>query len=81
MRLHSDGTVKGTPEELAAYALAKQRLIDIGKQTVPAPLPYPDPWPNVPFDSSRLCDTCRAKVARGEMAVCGCVLSGPQVTC
>ncbi len=96
MKILKDGTVEGTPEELAAYELAKQRLLDIGKPTVPAPLPLPDPWPHIPFDpqigdppnslryaipmsAPHLCDTCAAKVARGEMAVCGCVLSGPQV--
>ena len=50
MKILKDGTVEGTPEELAAYELAKQRLIDSGKPTVPAPLPLPDPWPHIPFD-------------------------------
>ena len=45
MKILKDGTVEGTPEELAAYELAKQRLIDSGKQTVPVPLPWPAPDP------------------------------------
>ncbi len=56
-----DGSIEGTPEELAAY----QRAL-----TPPGPLPGPNPnWPG-----PRMCDTCQAKLARGEMAVCMCVL-------
>ena len=95
MTRHSDGTVEETPERLAGYEFAKQRLVADSAQTA---RPIPDPWPDVPFDpqiadppsslrdgvpmsASRVCDACAAKVARGEMVVCGCVLSGPKVTC
>lgn len=91
LKILADGTVEGTPEELAAYELAKQHLIDISKRTVPAPLPWPAPEPNKVvepwigdppgtlgrFDvyQPSICESCR------NGGVCGCILSNPGVRC
>lgn len=93
MKLNSDGTIEGTPEELAAYEVAQERLRGMGKQTVPAPLPSPDPWPHVPFDP-QIGDPPPSTLlyripisANGPCescrngGVCGCILSNPGVRC
>ncbi|NMP22189.1 hypothetical protein [Sulfobacillus harzensis] len=93
MTLHPDGTVEGTPDELAAYQTARERM-----QCLPLPNPGDSagPWKTKPakpwigddpdpapyWVTQRgalpkklfLCDTCRAKLARGEQALCGCVI-------
>lgn len=44
MTLHPDGTVEGTPEELAAYQTARERMLRL-------PLPGPgNPWKPKPAD-------------------------------
>lgn len=84
MKVHPDGTVEGTPEELAAYGVARTRLdhepfLPFSSPTVPVPKPWKtsDPWPGDPA----MCDQCARRVAQGKMVVCGCTLAGRGVTC
>lgn len=81
MKILKDGTVEGTPEELAAYQAASiwQRESRTGLPIVfdPFPLPLPPTPPSHAYDaipwSRQGCDACRNGGA------CGCVLSGPVV--
>jgi hypothetical protein len=78
MKLWPNGTVEGTPEELASYqkALAATYPKPWAPPTEPG-LPSPIPTKRV-----NMCGTCQAKLARGEMAVCMCVLpTANQFTC
>lgn len=47
---------------------------------------HPQAWPKGTIVTTAptargMCDTCAAKMARGEPAVCGCIAFGPKVTC
>jgi len=80
LKILPDGTVEGTPEELAQYQKAL---------TVPVPMPFTtpvvvDPWlPNlVPYQKpqSSVCRSCQEKMDRGENTVCMCIFSGRGTT-
>lgn len=83
MKIYLDRTYEGTPEELAAFQATKKRWAD-DKAALPAvpvvfPFSFPPAKPTI-GEPSRVCNTCAAKRARGENAICGCVLGGPRIT-
>lgn len=86
MKIHKDGTMEGTPEELARYQAERDRLTGTRPATPdpwrwPTPLPTPQvPTPGIPWQQD-LCRTCSAQRSHGESALCHCVIpSHGQVT-
>lgn len=81
MKINPDGSLEGTPEELAAYRVAMERWQDprTGLPTVVFQFPTPEPYkPQEPPQSDmpwsrQGCESCR------NGGVCGCVLVGPGV--
>ena len=78
MKLYPDGTVEGTPQELAAYqkalaATSPKPWLTPAEPGLPSPIPY---------QKVAMCGACQAKLARGETVVCMCVLpTANQFTC
>jgi hypothetical protein len=71
MKRHPDGTVEGTPEELARYERARG---ETGAPVRRQPPTVPG-WiaPLDPDIRALLCASCRAQIAAGKTPICGCV--------
>lgn len=58
----------------------------VGTEKLREVVSEPVPWPKGTIVTKapaprQLCETCTAKMERGEVAVCGCIQSGGTVTC
>ncbi len=59
MIVHPNGSVEGTPEELAAYQAIQERLPEASRHRVRWPQLYPDFY-SPPVQGPRFCDDWRA---------------------